>query len=560
MTIAATPTTRTTVRINAAPAPATSPVSFDWFEYEGSEPLAEQLRHDEFLNPILAGCYPDPSICRVGDNFFLVNSTFAWYPGIPIFRSKDLVNWTQLGHVLDRPSQVDLDSLAVSEGIFAPTIHHHAGTFYVITTLVGRGGNFYVTAKDPAGPWSEPIWLKDVHGIDPAFFFDDDGKAYIVHNGGPPDNKPLYSGHRALWMHEFDPASGTTRAGSAKIIVNGGTDLAQKPVWIEGPHLVKRSGYYYLCAAEGGTGPVHCQVIFRSRSVWGPYEPFKQPILTQRHLPDARTNPVTCTGHADLVQTPAGEWWAVFLACRPYKGAFTNIGRETFLLPVRWEDDWPNILQGPEPVPLVLKRPNLPPQETAPLAHHGSFKLRDDFDSQNLSPVWNFLRTLRQQWHWLDRKPGSLLIEPRLVALNSRSNPSLIARRQQHHNFSAAASMTPSDNAQAESGLVAFQNETHYFFLGVRLTRQGSREIFLERAARKQSPGKSKVVARADLPAQLNSIELKISGRASTYSFAYRIPDRNWTPLVDADGTILSNEVAGGFVGTYIGMFARVRE
>jgi len=562
MTVTASPKTLTTTRVTVAPAPATSPVNFDWFEYEGSEAIAAQPAHapDEFLNPILAGCYPDPSVCRVGDEFFLVNSTFAWYPAIPIFRSKDLVNWTQIGHVLDRPSQVNLDSLGVSEGIFAPTIHHHAGTFYVITTLVGRGGNFYVTAKDPAGPWSEPIWLKDVDGIDPAFFFDDDGKAYILHNGGPPDDKPLYSGHRALWMHEFDPHSEMTRAGSARIIVNGGSDIAQRPVWIEGPHLFKRGGYYYLYAAEGGTGPVHCQVIFRSRNVWGPYEPFKQPILTQRHLPAGRTNPVTCTGHADLVETAAGEWWTVFLGCRPYKDDFTNIGRETFLLPVRWEDDWPIILKGTEPVPLLVKRPKLPAQDPPPLPHHGSFKVRDDFDSPKLSPVWNFLRTPREQWYWLDGKPGSLLIEPRPIDLGLRDNPSLIARRQQHHNFSAAASMYPSDDARAESGLLAFQNETHYFFLGVQLTPEGRREIFLERSAHKHSPGAPETIARGDLPAQLHSIELKISARASTYSFAYRIPGRNWTPLHDADGTILSNEVAGGFVGTYIGMFARIRQ
>ena len=318
-------------------------VEFAWFQYEGTETPAAEVGRDEFLNPILAGFYPDPSICRVGDEYFLINSTFAWFPGIPIFRSRDLVHWTQIGHVLDRPSQLNLDGRGVSEGVFAPAIEHRDGVFYVINTLVGAGGNFYVTADNPAGPWSDPKWLREVNGIDPSFFFDDDGRAYIVHNGPPPDGKPLYDGHRALWLHEFDFKTGTTRSGSARIIVNGGTDLSKKPVWIEGPHIFKRGGFYYLTAAEGGTGPEHSQVVFRSRDVWGPYETPGKPILTQRHLPPSRPNPITCVGHADFVRTPAGDWWAVFLGCRPYENNKTNIGRETFLLPVRWENDWPII-------------------------------------------------------------------------------------------------------------------------------------------------------------------------------------------------------------------------
>jgi len=321
----------------------TSWVEFAWFQYEGTETPTTEVGGDEFLNPILAGFYPDPSICRVGDEYFLINSTFAWFPGIPIFRSRDLVHWTQIGHVLDRPSQLNLDGRGVSEGVFAPAIEHRDGVFYVINTLVGAGGNFYVTADDPAGPWSDPRWLREVNGIDPSFFFDDDGRAYIVHNGPPPDGKPLYDGHRALWLHEFDFKTGTTRSGSARIIVNGGTDLSKKPVWIEGPHIFKRGGFYYLTAAEGGTGPEHSQVVFRSRDVWGPYETPGKPILTQRHLPPSRPNPITCVGHADFVRTPAGDWWAVFLGCRPYENNKTNIGRETFLLPVRWENDWPII-------------------------------------------------------------------------------------------------------------------------------------------------------------------------------------------------------------------------
>src|SRR5689334_15537757 len=166
-------------------------IEFRSFHYEGSVPESAILRdaQRQYVNPILAGFYPDPSIVRMGGDYYLVNSSFSWYPGVSIFHSRDLVNWTQIGHVLDRPSQLPLKGAGISRGIFAPTIRHHNGLFYMITTNVSEGGNFYVTAKHPAGPWSDTVALPEIDGIDPSFFFDDDGHAYIVHNGPPPENK-----------------------------------------------------------------------------------------------------------------------------------------------------------------------------------------------------------------------------------------------------------------------------------------------------------------------------------------------------------------------------------
>ena len=203
-------------------------------------------------NPVLPGFYPDPSICRVGDEYYMVNSTFSYFPGIPIFHSRDLNNWKQIGHVLNRPSQIDLDGLGVSNGIFAPTIRYNNGKFYLITTLVGKGGNFFVTATDPSGPWSEPVWLPEIDGIDPSIFFDDNDSCYIVNNGPAPENEPLYEGHRAIWIQRFDLKTNKL-FGERKIIVNGGSDISQKPIWIEGPHIYKKDDSYFLCAAEGGT-------------------------------------------------------------------------------------------------------------------------------------------------------------------------------------------------------------------------------------------------------------------------------------------------------------------
>ncbi len=402
---------------------AAAPVEFSWFSYEGRDEVADALAlsSDAFSNPILAGFYPDPSLCRVGDDFYLVNSSFSYFPSVPVFHSVDLFHWTQLGHVLDRPSQANLDGLPVSSGIYAPAIRYHNGVFYVVTKNVGGGGNFYVTAENPAGPWSAPHWLPQIDGIDPSFFFDNDGRAYIAHNGPPSQNRAIYDGHRALWLWEFDVAAGAV-IGDGRIIVNGGTDLAQEPIWTEGPHLFQRNGFYYLIAAEGGTGDQHSEVVFHSRSVWGPYEARLEPILTQRNLDPNRPHPVTCVGHADFVETEAGEWWAVFLGCRPYQAGLFNTGRETFLLPVTWENDWPVILKPGEPIGRAVPRPALGERDaplSAPL--NGSFTWRDDFNQGELGLSWNTLRAPRASWRSLTAQPGSLSITPRPIALNSSS-------------------------------------------------------------------------------------------------------------------------------------------
>ena len=307
---------------------------FDWFDYSGHDPVYRTVPSGpkDYLNPILSGFYPDPSIVRVGDDYYLVNSTFAYFPGIPVFHSRDLVDWTQIGNAIDRPTQLNFDGLGISRGVFAPAIDYHAGTFYIITTCVDCGGNFLITATNPAGPWSDPVWL-GFDGIDPSLFFGRDGKAYILNNG-PPVGAPLYDGHRAIWMQQFDRATNKL-IGPRSMIVNGGTDIRKKPIWIEGPHLFQHHGKYYLICAEGGTGYDHSEVVFRSDKVFGPYASYKgNPILTQRTLDPSRPFPVTSTGHAQFVRTQESQWWAVFLGVRPYADDSYNTGRETFLLPV----------------------------------------------------------------------------------------------------------------------------------------------------------------------------------------------------------------------------------
>ena len=360
---------------------------FDDFRYEGMDNFYEENPlhgEDMAYNPLLPGWYSDPSVCSNGKgDYFLVTSTFSYYPGVPLFHSRDLLNWKQVGNVLDRPSQlVNLDRQHVSGGIFAPAIEYnpHNGTYYMLTTNVGAG-NFLVKTTDPFGEWSDPIMLPQVQGIDPSIFFDDDGRAYIVNNDDAPGGKPEYDGHRTIRIVEYDVQSDRT-VGERRIIVDKGARPEDEPVWIEGPHLYKIDGWYYLMCAEGGTEEGHSEVIFRSRSVMGGYEPWEgNPILTQRHLDPGRSNPVTCAGHADLVQAPDGGWWAVFLACRPYIGGYENLGRETFMLPVKWsEDGFPVITEGNGQVPLVVRHPGAVRSRDVTF---GNFSVEDGFDAEH---------------------------------------------------------------------------------------------------------------------------------------------------------------------------------
>ena len=289
----------------------------------------------EIKNPLLPGFYPDPSIVRVGDDFYMVTSSFSFFPGVPIFHSRDLAHWEQIGHVLDRPSQLPLGADWISGGIFAPTLRFHDGVFYMITTNVDHGGNFIVTAEDPAGPWSEPHWIEGAVGIDPSLFWDDDGKAYYT-GTGTGDMR-----HNHIWISEIDLQE-FRLVGEKKDIWGGSQVLAWCP---EAPHLYKKDGWYYLLIAEGGTEHFHAVTIARSKEVMGEYTGYDgNPIMTHRHL--GMQAEIANTGHADIVQLQDGSWYMVMLASRPYGGYHKNMGRETFIAPMIWENGWPVVCPG----------------------------------------------------------------------------------------------------------------------------------------------------------------------------------------------------------------------
>ncbi len=513
---------------------------------------------DQFRNPILAGFYPDPSICKVGSDYYLVNSTFGYFPGIPIFQSKDLVTWTLLGHVLDRPEQLNLDGMGITRGLFAPAIRYNNGIFYVTCTLVDGGGNFVVTSKKPEGPWSNPTWLPEVNGIDPSPFFDDNGKAYILYNSDAPENKPLYNGHRTIRIREFDPQN-LKVSTEEKIIVNGGVDLSKKPVWIEGPHIYKINGKYFLTAAEGGTAEDHSQVIFKSDNVFGPYMPYdKNPILTQRHLNPDRKNPITCTGHADFVQADSGDWWAVFLACRPHEPFVENnynTGRETFLAPISWIDGWPVINYGFEEVQHYYLLPTGTIEKTI-VPFNGNFSIKENFDEKNLPNYFMFIRTPKENWYSLLSKKGFLEMNLRPETVSGTGNPSYIARRQQHSYCSISTEFEFSAQGKNEkAGLIAFQMEEFFYFFCK--SKVGKVDVVqLYKANENKIANNMELIAQNEVESG-KTISLKIEAKAKEYSFFYAVKKDNWLLLQDkVDASFLSPRNVYGFVGTVMGMYA----
>jgi xylan 1,4-beta-xylosidase len=535
-----------------------------------SDSFSKGYKKMEFTNPILAGFYPDPSICRVGDDYYLVNSTFAYYPGIPVFHSKDLVNWRLIGYVIDRPDELNYDSLGVSRGIFAPAIRYHDGTFYVTCTFVDGGGNFVCTAKNPAGPWSKPVWLPQVSGIDPSLFFDNDGKAYLVYNSVAPDNRPLYNGHRTIRIRSFDTHKLAVN-DDEKILVNGGTDIEEKPQWIEGPHIFKVGEYYFLICAQGGTQENHSEVVFKSKSVWGPYHPYEDnPILTQRDLNPKRKDPITCTGHADFVETQNGTWWAVFLGCQPYppyEKDYYNTGRETFLAPVTWKNGWPTIVPHGHEVSYHYPFPLHPFEAKGELRYSGDIEYIDSFDSDKLDLNWEFLRAPHERWYSLSKKRGYLAIRLRPETVSGKMNPSFLGRRQQNKCCSASTALEFSPNSENEkAGLIVFQNETHFYYLCVSM-HDGQKVVQLFKSIDTSNAVNNMELIASQAIGSNNvkkEVYLRIEASGPYYFFSYSVEPDKWVLIRTGssrnddrvDASYLSTNVAGGFVGCMFGLYA----
>jgi xylan 1,4-beta-xylosidase len=530
--------------------------TFDSFTYSGNDNAYgfTDAKDGDYANPVLQGFYPDPSVTRVGDDFYLVTSTFSYFPGIPVWHSKNLVDWEQIGNAIDRPDQLDFKKLGMSRGVFAPTIQAKDGVFYILNTCVDCGGNFVVTAKDPKGPWSDPVWLPALEGgIDPSLFFDTDGRTWILNNGAP-EGTPQYDGHRAIWIQEFDLKT-LKSFGPRKVLVNGGIDFSQKPIWIEGPHIFRKDGYYYLSAAEGGTAEGHSQVILRSKNVTGPYIAGpNNPFLTQRGLAGDRPGRITSAGHAQLVNTPDGKWWATFLAVRPYEGDFYNTGRETFLLPVTWKDGWPMMTR--DAIPVTHKRPGFFPAQPPLKATNGPLQSITIFAAaQKLGPDWMMMRNPRETWHKLGA--DGLTLTARGVGLGDYGNPSFLGRRQQHIDAAAETSVRFDPRKDGDrGGLVVFQNDDYWAFVGVGMVG-GKRMVLVEARSGPDVAARGTIVASAPLTAAASEpVRLRITANGPDYRFSYAVGAGAFAELGKVDGHMLSTKTAGGFIGATFGPYA----
>jgi xylan 1,4-beta-xylosidase len=476
-------------------------------------------------NPVIAGMHPDPSVCRVGDDYYLACSSFEYFPGVPLFHSRDLVHWEQIGNALDRPSQLSLPAATPSSGgIYAPTLRHHDGRFWLITTNVAPGGGTMVfTATDPAGPWSEPVRVPGVTGIDPDLAWDDEGQCWCTYAG--------------IYQVRIDPATGRSFGRPRRLW--SGTPGAQAP---EAPHLYRIGDHWYLLIAEGGTERGHGVSIARGPAPDGPFEPCPaNPVLSHRSM----DRPIQNTGHADLVQAPDGSWWMVLLGVRPRGGTpgWHVLGRETFLAPVTWADGWPVVGE----LTPFMPAPAWPPSPVA------APPVRDDFDQDRLHPGWVSVRSRPAECWSLTDRPGWLTLHAGDGSTGD-AGPTFVGRRQQHLSCRVRALVDATDG---RGGLAVRLDEQHQYEIEV-----GDGQV---RVTARIGPLRPAVATR---PVPPGPVRLRIDVHAS--------PADNWHPreepdalrlgveaadggfdaLAELDGRYLSTEVAGGFTGRVIGMYA----
>ena len=483
----------------------------------------------KITNPIQRGFYPDPSICRVGDNYYMVHSTFAYAPGIPVFQSCDLKNWILIGHVLERKEQLRLEGASVSKGIYAPTIRYHKGLFYVISTNVSGGGNFYVTAEDPKGPWSDPVFLTAAQGIDPSLFFEEDACYYI---GQRTKEHPAYYGDCEIWIQELDLKE--KRLVNKPVVLFDGS--MKRTIWAEGPHLYRIGQMYYLILAEGGTEFNHSVTVARSKNLYGPYESCpNNPILTHRHL--GRTNPVQCIGHGDLVETTGGEWFMVMLGTRPLNGC-AELGRETFLADVIWEDGWPVVSPGLGKVPECLET-SVTDNEQKVLPPASDIEWTEPLDMRCIG--------LRDHPASLPAKmaDGRLHLPFLPETMEDLSVPAYIGIRLLSRTFDIQVTMESQPNGTEEAGLLYFYNETHYVKAVVR-----EREGRLEAVTVIRKGNERKEWSRTEVAGSIHQIRLRGQGQILTVEIDKQITGQ---PLDIKD---LCSQKAGGFTGCTVGVYA----
>jgi xylan 1,4-beta-xylosidase len=510
-------------------------------------------------NPILPGFNPDPSIVRVGDDYYIATSTFEWYPGAQIHHSRDLVHWRLVTRPLNRASQLDMRGEPDSCGVWAPCLTFAEGLFHLVYTDVKRYGrstvagasgaslrdfhNFLVTSASIEGPWSDPVYLNS-SGFDPSLFHDEDGRKYVLNMLW--DHRPGHNRFAGIVLQEYSPRE--QRLVGARQNIFTGTPLG----FTEGPHLYKRGGWYYLLTAEGGTGWGHAVTMARSRSLLGPYELHPDVhILSARHRPDLA---LQRAGHADLVETQSGETYIVYLCGRPIarRGRCT-LGRETGMQPMTWgADGWLRTTTS-EGIPVVA----VPAPAGLALQPFPASPMREEFDGDSLPIAFQWLRTpYPDELFSLRERRGCLRLFGR-ETIGSLFRQALVARRQQAHCFSASTLMEfEPEHFQQMAGLVCYYNSTKFHYLYVSRDDTGKH-------LRVMSALPDHVAADAFTPAMPiepgRPIELRVEVDDDRLLFAYRVGSDawHWVPQ-QFDASILSDEATApglpNFTGAFVGV------
>ncbi len=483
----------------------------------------------QYTNPVISGFYPDPSVCRVGGAYYLVSSSFEYFPSIPIFKSEDLMNWEIIGHVIDEKNAIKLrEGNPNRTGMYAPTIRYHKGMFYVVCTNVAYGdeddGNFVVRSHSPYGPWSIPSFI-DLPGIDPSLFFDDDGSVY-------------YTGtHGSIYICRLDEH--TLQPTEARKDIWSGTGGCAP----EGPHLYKKNGWYYLLISEGGTEIGHMVTMARSKSPYGPYDacPFN-PVLTNRGL----DLPIKATGHADLFQDDKQHWWAVCLGIRTISYPFRhNLGRETMLVPVTWEDEWPVLGRNgivDEVIHVGLRAYDGMIQKKYPETY-------DDFTV--LSPLHNWVSLYTLDEQRIQKSQDGLKLYGNALTLADSKPLAWLGKRQTSHACSVETQMMFSPKRSGEeAGLSIYLNNTHHYAIALTRYKGQGALIF-----RRQVGSLSKV--EAFVPYNGETVCLGIEATKETYTFRYREHEEGvWKTIGQGETQYLTTEVGGCFTGNFWALYA----
>ena len=519
-----------------------------------------------YINPIISGAHPDPSICRVGDDFYIVNSSFEYFPGLPIHHSKDLVNWELIGHGLHREDQcngeMNLVDVQSDGGIHAPTIRYHKGKFYIITTNVYNSGdgkpglmrNFIITAKNPSGPWSDPHIIEGAPGIDPDIFFDSNGKVYFIGTHNPGDMNS--NGIGEIWVQELDIKNWMLK-GERKTVWDGVFGCCT-----EGPHIYKEHGLYYLLVAEGGTGKNHAVMMAASENIFGPYEENpRNPVLTTRHVTEDYF--VNSTGHADMIELPDKRWYMVSLGKRNDIDGDANMGRETYLTPMVWEPTivkWQQVTETKwEPVnylfpvasPLTgkVERYEKLPFQDKPQYKNNTFK--DDFLFPKLDLEWTFIRVPQKNTYSLEANMGSLRLYTKPGTIEDRKRFSMIGFRQRESDFEYQVKMefAPKDD-KVESGIIHYQKERNYLLNTV---YKENKRFYLEQRLKEKDKINEKTIKRILLKDYKNNILFKVVSKNAKYTFYYSLNDgENFKYFTSLDAIkMLDRNYTGALLGVF---------